>query len=243
MKDFEKAFESFQKEFHTEYGTIIFIYRKKGQLNTLELDSILTDIEQGGEYEIKMVVHDYLKRIQPANPKNDLRIDLGEVTNDFSNIAKERRIPIVTANQLNREAYKVIESGNTDFMNKKKDTSVKKDLGRGINLSMQSESSQISENVDSIFAIVREHSELLDQEFLAFTDLKQRFHKGKRTKASSYFAHPFEKNNSMRLVEDIDMNESVSLESISGAISQFSNNGYSADYEEDTLSIEEVFAS
>ena len=244
LKDFENAFTQFNKEFHTDYGTIILIYRKKNHFNTLDLDSLLTDIEQGGEYEIKMVIHDYLKRIQPANPKNDLRIDLGEATNDFSNIAKERRIPFITANQLNRDAYKVIESGSfNESMNKKNNMTDKKDLGRGINLSMQSESSQISENVDSIFAIVKEHSEVLDSEYLCFSDLKQRFHKGKRTKSSSYFAHPFEKNNSMRLIEDIHDKVSSSLNNITGAISNFSSSSTPQVVEEDTLSIEDVFGN
>lgn len=245
LSDFTTAFERFQKEFKTEYGTIIFMYRKKNQLNTNDVDNFIGDIEAEGEYEVKLVIHDYLKRIQPTLPKNDLRIDLGEAANDFSNIAKARRLPIITANQLNRAAYQIIESGNLEqYTNKKpNDRNLeKKDLGRGINLSMQSESSQISENVDAIFAIVREFSEILDQEFLGITDLKQRGAKGKRNKKTTYFAHPFEKDNSMKLVEDVELDRKYSIDSIAGKLEGFATSGSNTILaEDDTMTLEEVF--
>jgi hypothetical protein len=92
---------------------------------------------------------------------------------------------------------------------------------------MQSESSMISENADSIIAIHREYSPPLDKWFLTIKDLKMRGSKGNRDTSSTYFVHPFMSNNSMRIMEDEDLSNSLSMNDISSAMSGFNKeNGF-----------------
>jgi replicative DNA helicase len=83
-------------------------YRKKGSINTNDIDSIINEIEAEDDVEVKLLVHDYIKRLKANIPVGDIRLDLGEALNDLSILAKSRKIPVVTANQLNREAYKTL---------------------------------------------------------------------------------------------------------------------------------------
>jgi len=222
IKDFEKLFKKFKSEFDMDGYDIVMKYQPKGSINTADIESIINEIESEGEYEVKLLIHDYLKRIDPAINKNDIRLNLGEVVNDFSILAKHLKIPVITANQMNKEAYKVLENDLEGLANaKNKD---KKDLAKNLSLTMQSESSQIHENADGVYGIHREYLKSEDAWFLAFKDLKMRGSKKTRTMENIYFAHPFMKENSMRLVEDIDKPTMASIKNISDLLENFDPN-------------------
>ena len=226
-KNFDIVMKKMRKEFDIARCDIKLMYRPKGSITTADLETIINDIEAEGEYEVKLLVHDYLKRIDPAVSKNDIRIDLGEAVNDLSILSKLRKIPVVSANQMNREAYKLLEQELTDTKDTKNID--KKDLGKSINLSMQSESNQISENADAIFAIHREFLKATGQWFLTVKDLKNRSSKKGRDIKNVYFAHPFEDGNGMRLMEDVLLPKSLSVNNISDLLEGFDANGVEED--------------
>lgn len=205
---------------------IKIMYFPKNALCANDMENIVRDIESDGEYEVKLIVHDYLKRLKPNVATGDLRIDLGSATNDLSELAKLLKIPIVTANQLNREAYNIMmQQGQNEHKN---------DLGKKASLTMQSESQMISENADVVFAINKEYLKATDQWFLTFTDLKNRASKSNKSYSNRYFAVPFEEGNSMRLMEDVDTDEDISLDSVTEILEKFDPNGNrSGDDEED----------
>lgn len=62
---------------------LIILYRKNKKISTDDLYTIFQELEDDG-YEIVALVHDYAKRIRPSFVTGDLRIDLGEVVNDFT---------------------------------------------------------------------------------------------------------------------------------------------------------------
>jgi hypothetical protein len=195
---------------------IKIMYFPKNALCANDMENIIRDIEAEGIYEVKLIVHDYLKRLKPNVPTGDLRIDLGSATNDLSELAKLLKIPIVTANQLNREAYNIMmQQGQNEHKN---------DLGKKASLTMQSESQMISENADVVFAINKEYLKATDQWFLTFTDLKNRASKSNRSYSNRYFAIPFEEGNSMRLMEDEGLEEDYSLDSIADILEKFNPN-------------------
>jgi len=93
------------------------------------------------------------------------------------------------------------------------------DGGRRIDQSMISESNMMLENADFVCAINKEYSMGDGKYYMTFKDLKNRSDKGTNSNPTdSYFAHPFEDGNSMRLVEDIDMDRSVSFDSIANTL-------------------------
>jgi len=55
---------------------------------------------------VKAVYVDYLDLLQPDVSKDLWRLDLGEITSNLKAIAARFEIPIITATQLNREAYR-----------------------------------------------------------------------------------------------------------------------------------------
>lgn len=198
--------------------TLELRYIPKGKISTGDLDTIISEIESAGEVEVKILVHDYIKRIMPDMMTGDLRLDLGEVVNDFSILAKRRNIPIVTANQLNREAFRALNPEDNDGkMKGAKHT----DVGRRINASMISESQMVYENADVMIALHREKSRADGRTYLAIKNLKDRNDKTGKVvdQNSSYFVHPFEEGNGMRLDEDLLLATSLSMDSIGESIS------------------------
>lgn len=61
---------------------------------------------------VKSVYVDYLDLLQSDNPKEHYRLELGEITSSLKTIAGNFEIPIITATQLNREAYKRGKNGD-----------------------------------------------------------------------------------------------------------------------------------
>lgn len=176
------------------------LYRKKGSINTGDLDGIINSFESENNCEIKLLVVDYIKRIDPSNPRGDMRIDLGEVVNELSILAKSRQIPVITANQLNRAAYDVLDT-EKEKNGKKIDNT---DAGRKLNHTHLSESQLVAENSDVVIAVNKEHNSLSGLDYLTFKKLKSRGDKDNSRK-SIYFAHPFQTGNGMRLMEDADL--------------------------------------
>jgi hypothetical protein len=219
----KEFYRRLQKEgvFHPDTHNVRFKYFKKYQLNALGIESLVHEIEAEGEYEVKLIIHDYLKRLSPNVVSGDLRIDLGECANDLTELAKALQIPVITANQVNREAYKIMMQAGTN--------EAKNDLGRNASLTMQSESQMITENADVVYMINKEYSKANDTWYLTFTDLKNRGQRSNKTAASRYFAHPFEQGNSMRLVEDFEEAESFSLDSIADSLEGYDPNDEKGD--------------
>jgi replicative DNA helicase len=224
----EKIKEAFREEGIIDCDThgIKIMYFQKNSLCANDMENIVRDIESDGEYEVKLIVHDYLKRLKPNVPANDIRLDLGNATNDLSELSKLLKLPIITANQLNREAYNTMaQQGNNEHKN---------DLGKKASLTMQSESQMISENADVVIAINQEYLKALDEWFLTFTDLKNRAAKSKKSYNKRYFATPFEKGNSMRLQEDEGTDEDYSIDSVTDILEKYDPNARpSIDEEED----------
>ena len=78
--------------------------------NTISPTTIASLIEKYNrnprQQSVKAVYVDYLDLLQPDERREFYRLDLGEITSRLKSIAATYEIPIITATQLNREAYK-----------------------------------------------------------------------------------------------------------------------------------------
>lgn len=97
-----------------ESPEIRILYRPNRSITTADIYTILDDLGKEGR-ECVFFILDYVKRIRCANPpkSGELRLEMGEVINDLCSLAKDRDIPVLTASQLNREAFKVMESAGS----------------------------------------------------------------------------------------------------------------------------------
>ena len=182
---------------------IIIKYYDDKEICTLDLYTIISDIEDTGR-EVIALLHDYIERIRSSKGHAELRFELAEIANDYSVLAKRLSIPVIGAGQFNRKAAESIESGADGN---------KYDIGRLLGKSFISEAFAILKNVDSATAINRE-MDAEGNEYMTFKDMKQRSSKGKKHKFADYFAHPFDPENGIKLLQDIYLDESLSRTSL-----------------------------
>jgi hypothetical protein len=124
-------------------------------------------------------------------------IELGAITDDLNSLAKKYQFPAISAAQLNRAAYNVLDSTKADKLKK-------------LNNSYVSESTKIIENTDYFLFINKEMNTITEEQYLAFSCTKIR---GNDSNVNvKYFIHPFENN--MKLKPDIDLPQSLSKMSL-----------------------------
>lgn len=207
-KDEREAMEVISKGLGFENVNLIIRYRPNKSISTLDLDAMIDEIEADGN-EVVLLVQDYTKRIRSSNYTSELRIELGNVSDDFCNIAKARNIPVVSGCQLNREAYKTIEMALAKG---------KKDIAKELNASHIGESAMLIENADYSFIINKEEVAEKSEEYLSFKLIATRV----KSPEVTYFAQKFE--NGMRLEEDINLTKSLSVETIGENMKDFNPN-------------------
>lgn len=204
----QEATNKMMKELGLNDVNLIIKYRPNKSISTLDLDNMINEIEAEGN-EVVLLIQDYTKRIRSSNYTSDLRIELGNVSDDLCNIAKARNIPVVSGCQLNREAYKVIEMAVSKG---------KTDMAKELNASHIGESAMLIENADYAFIINKEENMTTNEEFLSFKLIASRVKAPKVT----YFAQKFE--NGMRLEEDLLLAKSLSYEAIGDNLKDFNPN-------------------
>ena len=193
-KTAKEAIEEFKKhsfEFNGEEGSVEIIIKFK-PINSVTTDymyKLVEDLEDEG-FECIAFLQDYVKRILPTLQTNDPYQDLGNVINDFKTFATLKKLPVITASQLNREAARMIDEGR----NANKSDLIKK-LGR----SNIGESSRIDENLDGTFIITPELS-TEGKKFMGFKLTKHRYEIF--TKVVSIY-QPFYETSQIALYEDL----------------------------------------
>lgn len=184
------------------------VYRPNKTISTLDLDAMIDDLALQGK-EVVMIVHDYTKRIRSDMNYPDPRLELGEVVNNLADIAKIRNIPVISAGQLNRDAYRVIETCVA---------SKRGNLTKELNKSHVGESALMIENTDYAFIINPEEDPTTGERLLGFKLIASRGGEPKMT----YFLQKFE--NGMKLEEDVTLNKALSITDATNSQKQFNPN-------------------
>ena len=175
-------------------------YRPNLSIDCNDIRTMIDELAYDG-YEVVAVIHDYLKRIRSIESgisKENTFLELGNITNEFKDLAIEYNIPVILASQLNRDAFSKIEAAIANN---------KADIGKNIGISQVGESVRIIENVDYAMGLSKEYDSKEGIEYLTFKLLKKR-EKQKATDIT-YFAHPFHKT-LHKLEEDSMLPESLS---------------------------------
>lgn len=175
---------------------IIIEYKAPGTITAADISAEIETLEEEGT-EVICLIHDYIKKLKSIIPAKEQRIELGYCVDDLKALAVERKIPVITATQLNREAVKVIDAAVE---------CKKTDLARMLGVGQVGESWNMIENSDWVGIINRERQLSEDRLYLTIKRLKIRYG---TDKTIDYFNHPFY-NNEFGLVNDLDMDKSVS---------------------------------
>lgn len=181
---------------------------KNRELDTNDLYGIINDLNDEGKEVITLIV-DYMKRIRPAEPASEERLELKNITNELKELAKFFDIPVITAQQLNRSGAVVIDAALQ---------ANKADLARQLGAHNVAGSWEIQENSDFTCIINPEVKQDTGEEFMSFKMVKRRYKSSEtdeKLRRLDYFNHPFEEGSSIRLIDDVDLPNSLSLESLS----------------------------
>ena len=197
-------FKECQFEFDPENKRAVELFIKYKPVNSVDTSymyKIVEDLEDEG-FETIAFLQDYMMRIKPSERTKDVYQDLGTVVNDFKTFAISKKIPVITASQLNREAMKIIDEGR----NANKLDSIKK-LGRA-NIG---ESIKIDTNLDGTFIIVPEYDKEGNR-YLGIKMTKHRYKLPPTHRLDSIFQPFYPK--SVALVEDLFEPKAVYRESL-----------------------------
>ena len=167
---------------------IIIRYKPNRSISTDYLYTLYDDLLDQGK-EMVCLIQDHIKRIRSIDGNQDLRLELGDIVNEFKVFAAEKDIPVLSVSHLNREATKILEEASRKG---------NQDTGKLIGKSNTGESLLMIDNLDCGITIARDY----DKDGLCYIT----FHRIKmRDKGSQrdYIAQPFLPDNPIRLVEDI----------------------------------------
>ena len=166
---------------------LVMIYKPNLSVNTDYLYTLTDKLRESGREPI-CIFQDHIKRIRPVNRRNDLRLDLGEIVNEFKAFANATNIPVITDSHLNRDASKVLDDSSS---------ANKKDLIRSLGSFNVSESYLMIDNCD-LGIIINKESDSHDNNYMGFKCIKT------RTKCTlDLFYQPYLPMNNIKLTEDL----------------------------------------
>jgi len=168
---------------------IVIRYKANRSVDTNYLYELYDDLDSDG-YEIICLVQDHVKRIRSIWGSADLRLELGDVVNEFKVFAAEKDIPVITNSHLNRDAARVVEEDAA----KANHTDVVMKLGK----SNAGESLLMIDNLDGAFIINPDYDDDCNK-YMVIKSIKTRTKEGR-----TYIVQPFVYGNSIRLVEDLN---------------------------------------
>ena len=168
---------------------LIIKYRANKSVDTSYLYSLYDDLLDEG-YEMICLIQDHVKRIRSVFGNSDLRLELGDVVNEFKVFAAEKDIPVLTNSHLNRDGARVLEEAAAK-------PNSEKEIGKLLGKSNVGESMLIVDNLDCGMTITLDYDKDGNR-YMTFNLIKMR-DKPERT----YIAQPFVPGSTIRLLEDV----------------------------------------
>lgn len=181
---------------------VIYRYEQDLSIGTDDLYRYMQEYEDQG-IEIICLILDYIKRINSAKPWKEERDRLSNVSKELKSFAEFFQIPVITAQQTNREGNSIIDAAIQED---------KSDIARFIGASQIGSCWPLMEDSDWVSIINRELRKSNQQLYLTFKRVKFR---GKTdARISDYFNMPFVDERFIRLETDVDKPNSLAIRSL-----------------------------
>lgn len=181
-----------------------FSYR---EINTDDLFTIISDLRDEN-MEVCTLVFDYIKRIEPATPAADnVKLELNRIINELKALAVREDIPVVTAHQMNRAGAAVL------------DNAVRQGKGDGLkNVGREhtGDAWEVIETSDFVAMTNIAYKPGTADRYMELEVVKRRRIDSSESEFAkyTYLAHPFSKKNGLRLIDDINIDKVLSLQSL-----------------------------
>ena len=183
---------------------IIVKYVPNRSVDTSYLYTLAEDLEDEG-YEMICLIQDHVKRIRSIERTPDIRIELGNVINEFKTFAMLKDCVVITNGHLNREAAKSIDDGNRTN---------KGDLIRMIGRANISESMLMIDNLDVGIVIQQEYDEK-GNKYMGFKRIKERI---KCNPNFNIVYQMFKSPESLEFIEDLDKRVPLHKDTLKGDV-------------------------
>ena len=183
---------------------IIVKYVPNRSVDTSYLYTLAEDLEDEG-YEMICLIQDHVKRIRSIERTPDIRIELGNVINEFKTFAMLKDCVVITNGHLNREAAKSIDDGNRTN---------KGDLIRMIGRANISESMLMIDNLDVGIVIQQEYDEKGNR-YMGFKRIKERV---KCNPNFNIVYQMFKSPDSLEFIEDLDKRVPLHKDTLKGDV-------------------------
>lgn len=203
----EKAIELLKERggyrFTDDHGiTIEFRYYRNMEMSTGDLYTIINELADEG-YKVIALILDYIARVQSVYGMQEERFRLANVAKELKAVATYYSIPVITAQQVNREGNGIIDAAMRDD---------KADLAKFLGTTAVAESYGLIYEADWVALVNLEKRRTDEKWFLTFNRLKIR---GKQDPlAVTYFNHPFVDGKRIRLETDVDKEGTLSVVSL-----------------------------
>lgn len=194
-----------------KFISIQFVYKANLSISTGDLYTMIQSQEDQGK-EVICLILDYIKRIDSVNDWfGDERIRLGNVAQELKSLAEYFQIPVITAQQVNREGNAIVDAAMREN---------KQDVLQFVGSANIGSSWAIAEESDWMAILNRERQKNTNQLYLTIKRVKIR---GKSdAKALDYFNHPFTNEKCIRLAMDYDKPFSLSKRSLASTLESVS---------------------
>ena len=190
--------------------TIEFRYYRNMEMSTADLYTIINEMNDEG-YKVIAVILDYIARVMSVSNVQEERFRLANVAKELKSVATYYSIPVITAQQVNREGNGIIDAAMRDD---------KTDLAKFLGSTAVAESYGLIFEADWVALVNLEKRKSDDKWFLTFNRLKIR---GKQDPtAVTYFNHPFADTKRIRLDTDVDKPDTISVVSLASDLESIS---------------------
>lgn len=193
---------------HDSNIDLIIQYYPYRSINTDDIYTIISDLNDEN-LEVCALVFDYIKRIEPSVPIPDnTRLELDRIVNELKSLAAVSNIPVITAHQMNRAAATIVDSA----IKSGKSADTAKLVGRD----NVGDSWSVIESSDWAAVLDSQYKPGTDDKYMLINVVKRRRIDSADSEFAkyTYLAHPFAKNNGLRLLDDINLNKVLSLQSL-----------------------------
>lgn len=186
---------------------IVIKYFPYREISTDDLFTIIQDLREDN-MEVCALVFDYIKRIRPAEAVADnVKLELNRIVNELKALAVIEDIPVITGHQSNRAAVTAMDSAARQG---------KGDVTKLIGREHVGDAWEVIETADWAAMVNTEFKPGTDEKYLILNVVKRRRIDANESEFAkyTYLAHPFAKNNGLRLLDDVKLDKVLSLQSL-----------------------------
>lgn len=187
---------------------IVLQYYPYRSITTDDLFTVIQDLRDEN-LEVCVLVFDYIKRIEPASPVKDgnVKMELNRIINELKALAVILDIPVITAHQMNRAAAATVDAATRQG---------KGDVNKLVGRENVGDAWEVMETADWAGILNIEYKPGTDDKYITLNVVKRRRIETSEADFAkyTYLAHPFAKNNGLRLLDDLNLEKVLSLQSL-----------------------------